>query len=113
MQIQRETVKRTFTLRGVEHEVFFKEMSVLQTQKLLRGQKMTLDADGKAKAEVDYGAEYDRNLLQVQLTLVDADGKQVYENQQQLQNLPQTYVAQLIKAAKEAEKHFARVDEGN
>lgn len=111
--MQRETIKKTFTLRGVEHEVYFREMSVLQTQKLLRGQRMTLDADGKAKAEVDYGAEYDRSLLQVQLTLTDADGRQVYDNVQQLQNLPQAYVAQLIKAAKEAERHFARVDEGN
>lgn len=111
--MQREIIKKTFTLRGVEHEVFFREMSVSQTQRLLRGQKMLLDADGKAKTEVDYGVEYDRSLLQVQLTLVDESGKQVYENQQQMQNLPQPYVAQLIKAAKEAEKHFARVDEGN
>lgn len=107
--MSRLTVRKSFELRGEEHEVFFREMSVADTQKLLRGQRAAVGDDGKLRAELDYGAEYDRSLLQVQLSMcTDDTGKErKYSNIQQLQNLPQALVAQYIKYAKEAEKEFA------
>jgi len=103
----RLTTKKTFTHRGDEYVVYFREMNVVDTQKLLKGQRAAVGEDGKLRAELDYGQEYERSLLQVQLTLCDEEGKLAYANTSQLQNVPTTIVAHYIRLSKEAEKEFA------
>jgi hypothetical protein len=106
-----DTIRKTYTFKGQEHEAYFKALTVLDTQKLLRGQKAAIGDDGKARMDLDYAQEYERSLMLVQLTLVDSDGRRVYQSLQSMQNEPTARLAKLIALAKEAEKEWA--DEGN
>lgn len=101
------TIEKTLRFRGKEESVYFREMTVADTQKLIRNTKATVGEDGKARQEIDFGAEYDRGLLQLHLTLVDAAGKKVFPSVQAIQNEPSARVGELLKLCKEAEKEFA------
>ena len=100
-------ITKTLKFRGKEEPVFFREMTVADTMKLIRNTKATVGEDGKARQEIDFAAEYERSLTQLQLTLVDESGKRVYQTLQAIQNEPSARVAELLKLCKEAEKEFA------
>lgn len=103
------TIEKTLKFRGKEESVWFREMTVGDTQKLIRNTKATVGEDGKARQEVDFGSEYERGLLQLSLTLVDGpeSNKKVYSGVVALQNESSARVGELLKLCKEAEKEFA------
>ena len=107
--MSRKTVEKSYTIDKEEKTVYFREQTGADTRKLLQGQMADLDEAGKVKTRIDFGSEYDRNLLRVQLTLcTDSSGEtRTYQNANQVLNLPQSDLGHLIRLALEAEKAFA------
>ena len=106
-------IEKTLKFRGKEETIYFREPSVADAAKLIRNTKAMIGQDGKISQEIDFAAEYERNLLLLQLTQVNAGGAaRVWPSVQALQNQSATYVNELNKLAKEAEKQLQE-DQGN
>lgn len=100
-------ITKTYTYRGELREAHFRELSVRDTQQLLRDQNVVMGEDGKPQVALDMQREYQRSLLQVALTLVNEDGKRVYQSVERMMDEPTSLLSLLIKLAKEAESEYA------
>lgn len=97
-------IRKTYMYQGQEREAWFRELSVADTMKLMKDQKVSVGEDGKPIVQLDIGKEYERSLLLVTLTLCDEHGTLVYGGGKQITKEPSSLVAILIKLAKEAEQ---------
>jgi hypothetical protein len=97
-------VTKQYRYKGEERVAHFREMTVADSQKLLKGQVIGVGEDGKPTIQMDLAKEYERSLLLVTMTLVEEDGvTPVYGSAKPITKEPASLVATLIKLAKEAE----------
>lgn len=99
-------IRKAYRYKGEERVAFFRELTVADSQKLLKGQVVGVGEDGKPTVQLDIGREYERSLLLVTLTLVDEDGNTVYGTGKPIAKEPASLVGILIKLAKEAEAEY-------
>jgi len=110
--IERELSYKKFGGERVKEIVYFKELTGGQRLSLLKGQKIrTQPGQDKATIEVDLGENTERNQRLVYMSLVDANGKQVYTSLDKLQAEPESKLRALVKLA--AEVHKEDDDAGN
>lgn len=107
-----ELIERELKYKGNTETVYFLELTAGQRVSLLRGQKIQSSPGEKSSVfEIDLGENTEKTHKLIQMTLVDADGKRVYKNLQELQNEPDSKVRALAKLA--ADVHKDDDDAGN
>jgi len=98
-------IEKTFTYRGESRTVFFRELTAGEQLKLSQGYKSTL-RDGATETTLDFHTEGERAHRLLQMTLVDANGRNVYTNIGKLQEEPVSKINKLVELAREASRQF-------
>ena len=105
-----ELIQKELKYSGKTETVYFRELTGGEALKLTEGQTYKGNAkNGQVEIDVYANVRTAHNL--VQLSLVDADGKQVYANVKQLQAESAKKVAALTKLAQEVHKDEEDDDE--
>lgn len=86
-----------------EKTLYFKRLTAGQALTLSRGTKVRQDAEsGKPIIEIDIAEQFEKGVLLVVMTLVDASGRQVYRNVNELYNMDNQKVRSLVEVARQA-----------
>lgn len=107
-----ELIERELKYKGNTETVYFRELTAGERVSLLRGQKIHSSPGDKSSVfEIDLGENTEKTHRLIQMTLVDASGKRIYKNLQELQNDPDSKIRALGRLA--ADVHKEEDDAGN
>lgn len=104
-----QLITRTITINGTTETIHFRELTGGDQLLLMKGQKYR--GGGDKGVEIDLGDQLERTYRMIQLTLVDADGNNVYKS---LDDLKKETAKRLKALVREARKvHEDEEEEGN
>lgn len=102
--VSNEPVERTVEHDGKSKTVWFRKINAGERLKLARGQRVTLGDQNTSKTEIDIGDLTTRQHMLVQFSVVDENGKNVFQNVTDVQKLPNQLVDKLYQFAEDVNR---------